>query len=34
MAAIAPPPPPESEVAAEINQQSQAADQAEKEASR
>ncbi|HEY1220361.1 MAG TPA: hypothetical protein VGF03_15580 [Bryobacteraceae bacterium] len=33
MAAIAPPPPPESEVAAEINQQSQAADQAEKEAS-
>ena len=32
MAAIAPPPPPESEVAAEINQQSQAADQAEKEA--
>ena len=33
MAALAPPPPPESEVAAEINQQSQAADQAEKEAS-
>jgi len=32
MAALAPPPPPESEVAAEINQQSQAADQAEKEA--
>jgi hypothetical protein len=31
MAALAPPPPPESEVAAEINQQSQAADQAEKE---
>ena len=33
MAALAPPPPPENEVAAEINQQSQAADQAEKEAS-
>ncbi|MGB7759003.1 MAG: hypothetical protein WBL61_04185 [Bryobacteraceae bacterium] len=33
MAALAPPPPPESEVTAEINQQSQAADQAEKEAS-
>ena len=32
MAAIAPPPPPESEVAAEINQQSQEADKAEKEA--
>jgi hypothetical protein len=32
MAALAPPPPPDSEVAAEINQQSQAADQAEKEA--
>ena len=32
MAALAPPPPPESEVSAEINQQSQAADQAEKEA--
>jgi hypothetical protein len=33
MAAIAPPPPPEKEVAAEINQQSQEADRAEKEAS-
>ena len=33
MAAGAPPPPPENEVAAEINQQSQQADQAEKEAS-
>jgi hypothetical protein len=32
MAAIAPPPPPEAEVAAEINQQSQEADKAEKEA--
>jgi hypothetical protein len=32
MAAIAPPPPPESEVAAEINQQSQEADKAETEA--
>ncbi|HUE05388.1 MAG TPA: hypothetical protein VMR62_37930 [Bryobacteraceae bacterium] len=32
MAAIAPPPPPESDVAAEINQQSQEADKAEKEA--
>ena len=32
MAAIAPPPPPEKEVAAEINQQSQEADRAEKEA--
>ncbi len=32
MAALAPPPPPDSEVSAEINQQSQAADQAEKEA--
>jgi hypothetical protein len=32
MAAIAPPPPPASDIAAEINQQSQTADQAEKEA--
>ncbi|MGA8580181.1 MAG: hypothetical protein WB579_15960, partial [Bryobacteraceae bacterium] len=32
MAALAPPPPPDSEVSAEINQQSQEADQAEKEA--
>ena len=32
MAASAPPPPPEKEVAAQLNEQSQAADQAEKEA--